>query len=99
MDVTTAGYADEVVAAYVDGASYADLRERFGIGNCSIRNRLRDAGVPRRKNLPIGRCGGRKPFYEAFKTRAAELRAEGKTWVEIGRELDRAPTTVRKWFP
>jgi hypothetical protein len=36
---------DEIVAAYLDGATFAEIRERFGVGDYQIRSRLRVAGV------------------------------------------------------
>ena len=91
MDVT-----DEIVAAYVAGATYAEIRERFGVGTYQIRSRLRVAGVapmPYRKPR-----GGRTPPSPAMVAKARALRDQGLTWREIGAEVHRSRRSVARWF-
>lgn len=88
--------ADEIVAAYVAGATYAEIHERFGVGTYQIRSRLRVAGVapmPHRKPR-----GGRTPPAPALVAKARALRDQGMTWKEIGAEVHRSRRSVARWF-
>ena len=87
---------DEIVAAYLDGATYAEIHERFGVGTYQIRSRLRVAGVapmPHRKPR-----GGRPSPAPALVAKARSLRDQGLTWREIGAEVHRSRRSVARWF-
>ena len=87
---------DEIVAAYLDGATYAEIRERFGVGDYQIRSRLRVAGVapmPYRKPR-----GGRPSPAPALVAKVRALRDQGMTWKEIGAEVHRSRRSVARWF-
>lgn len=62
-----------------EGVVYTEIRRELDVSGRTIRRRMVDLGLPNRRPP--------SPWTEALETRLRELRASGKTAVQIGKEL------------
>lgn len=75
---------------YQAGASLAEVADRHGVSNLTVRNVLARHGIPRR------RVGGRnRPLDEAETERAVELRRKGLPLDDIAAEMHRGLHHIR----